>query len=172
MGIFPFQTNVEHNRMHRHIQHFKDFCILKGYKELEINFPGPWVGKNGKTYTNREEFRKDNQYYPCLIKDGICYGYYEPRYMKGTEYKDPWDQEIKFIHKKGYKNLFQIFSNDYLENINLEKEYFEKNGRLPRWEKDGKQYERVEILTLENYQYEGEPDYPFFLPSDLEKPKN
>lgn len=187
MGIFPYQTPVEHNRMSRSIKHFDDFCILKGYAKLFDNGWGPhpwqgtdgvtrtdssrpWVGKNGKSYMDRELFRKDNGCYPGLIKDGICYGWYEPREL--DHYKDPWQEEVQFLEGLGYTHARTGWrSADYIANINLERAFYEKNGWLPRWEKDGKEFGHPELLVELGYQYSGEPELPIVLPSDYEKPK-
>lgn len=186
MGIFPYQTPVEYNRMTRKIKHFDDFCALKGYVKLFDHGSGgnwmdsngvhhrvssaPWVGKNGKSYTDREEFRKDLGWYPCLIKDGVVYGWAEPRDL--DNYKDPFEQERNFLLGLGYTYAKTGWrSDDYIKNINLEAAFYEKHGWLPRWQKDGEEFGEPELLVKLGYEYKGEPEFPVLVPSDFEKPK-
>lgn len=171
MGILPYQTPVENKRMDRSIQHFKDFCKLKGYEVLFDRGFGPhpcspWLGKNGKTYTDRELFRKDNGWYPYLIKDGVCYGWYEPATL--DNYKDPYQEECKFLESQGYTHSGDIIE-DYIENINLQRAFYEKYGWLPRWKKDNVMEGHIELLLKLDYKYTGEPDYPVLLESEKDK---
>lgn len=183
MGIFPYHTPVEHNRMDRAIKHYDAFVKLRGYEVLfdrgcgphpwqgtdgvtRTDSSRPWKGKNGKEYMDREEFRKDNGWYPYLIRDGICYGWYEPQYNDG--YKDPWDEEVKFLTELGYKHLGDIFSDDYMKNINLSSAFYNTHGWLPRWEKDGQRFGHPELLLKLGYEYTGIPAYPVIQMSDFE----
>jgi hypothetical protein len=185
MGIFPYQSPIEWNRMDRAIKHYNDFCKLRGYEVLfdhgsDGNWMDsngvhhrisskPWRGKDGKDYTDKEEFYKNNGWYPYYIKDGVCYGMFQPQKEDG--YLDPWDEEVKFLTERGYKRLGDIFSDDYIKNIGLSSDFYDKNKWMPRWEKDGKQYGHPELLVELGYQYTGFPDYPVLCPSDYGKPK-
>lgn len=157
MGIFPYHTPYEWEAIDRSIKHYDFFCALRGYKKT---FPsdGPWLAKNGKTYTNREEFRKDNGPYPFWEKDGISYGCYEVGEIEG--YKRPHDEENKFLQQMGYKYLQgQHFSKDYMEDISLSEKFYKENGWLPRWKKDGKLYGHRELLISLGFKYDGEPEW-------------
>jgi hypothetical protein len=189
MGIFPYWTPVEYNRMKRKTQHFDDFCKLKGYAKLFDNGYGgatykdeagflrhdssaPWLAKNGKTYTDRELFRKETGWYPYLIKEGVVYGWSEPRSLDG--YKDPWEEEVRFLEAWGYRRgKPDFFPKDYIESIEVEGAFYEKNGWLPRWQDplDGDWWGHHELLVSLGYQYPGEPPFPVLIDSDFVRPK-
>jgi hypothetical protein len=162
MGIFPYQTPVEHERMNRSIKHFKDFCTLKGYKEF-ITYPyvpplkGPFLAKDGKVYENGDDFYKGTGWYPGLVKDGVYYGWYEPAKLDG--YVEPFEEECNFLKNKGYA-VVRCLTEDYIENNNLEEAHYKLHGYVPRWEKDGKTYGHEQLLRAEGYVYSGEPPLP------------
>ncbi len=175
MGILPYQTPVEHSRMNRRIQHFNDFCKLKGYEILfdrgwgphpwqdeagvtHTTTSRPWVGKNGQSYIDREQFRKDNGWYPYLIKDGVCYGWYEPKEIDG--YIEPFEDECKFLEALGYGRLKEPLSKDYIENNNLEDAFYKRYGWVPRWEINETMYGHEDLLVKHGYEYKGEPSLP------------
>lgn len=190
MGLFPYQTTVEHNRTMRDIRHFHEFCELKGYTKLFDSGFGPhpwqdadgmirtessrpWVGKNGKSYMDREEFKKDNGWYPYLIKDGVCYGMFEPKILEN--YIDPWEAEVKFLASLGYTRVpygSLEFSEDYDKNYDLSEKFYQDNGWFPRWIKDKKHFGHEELLLMYNYEYVGEPPFPTLIEEDKKPQKH
>lgn len=161
MGIFPYQTPEECKNMANHIQHYHDFCESLGYKNVyEINPDNPnyylkrikpFKAPNGVEYVTAEEMYKGYGWYPGLEKDGICYGFYEIGRIHN--YIDPFKDEAEFLEFKGYTRNFKGLSEDYLENNKLLREYYEKYGFVPRWEKDGKFFGHEQLLEKENYKY-------------------
>ncbi len=162
MGIFPYQTPVERERMDRSIKHYKDFLTLKGYKEF-ITYPyvpplkGQFLAKDGKVYEDGDLFKKATGWYPSLVKDGVYHGFYEPQYNDGYIY--PFYEECDFLQAKGYTRV-KCLTEDYMDNIELERSHYEEHGYVPRWEKDGKTYGHEQLLKSEGYVYSGEPPLP------------
>ena len=111
--------------------------------------------KNGIVYQDRESFCKATSWYPGWIKEGVCYGCYEPFYYDG--YINPWESETRFLTDKGYEPVRGLCK-DHLKNNKLLEEFFEEHGYVPRWKKNDKTYGHEQALMLEGYKYEGEPE--------------
>lgn len=63
--------------------HEQAFLKEKGYTFIPQQFTGPYVAPNGKSYQTPEEYQQGHSgWYPCVMKDGICYGLYEVLYKE------------------------------------------------------------------------------------------
>ena len=157
MGIPPYMSPPELEKMREHIAHRDQFVKDRGFKNcLTVNPNAPWVylprkeykGPDGLVYS-KEGYWEEFRCYPCHERDGICYGYAYP----DTEgYVDPYVDECNFIEGKGYVRS-QEFADDYMENNRLMEVYYKEHGFCPRWEKDGKMYGHYQILEDEDYKY-------------------
>ena len=139
MGIFPYD----------------DFTKLLGYKNTGNQWS--YTDRKGVTHRNQEDFRKATGWYPNIIKDGVCCGWAEIDEI--YNYIDPADDEREFLKERGYERLLSV-NEDYLASRKEDAEYFKIHGRLPRWEKDGEQFETYEALVKEGYKYIGIPAFP------------
>jgi hypothetical protein len=163
MGIPPYMTPQERARTQAEIDHYHKFLEERQYKncyKINPDNPGHYLPRegfpapNGNTYRTAEEYSKALGWWPGLEKDGVVYGYYWPHRHAG--YVDPWQDQVNFLTRKGYKRLNFKLSEDYLDNNRLLEEHYHKTGDIPRWEKAGEQIGHIAALTKEGYKY----DYP------------
>ena len=132
-GNFSYSTPDENARIKAETAHYNQFCKERGYVNCyTINPSDPYKdrylsrtgfkAKDGTVYKTAENFKEGTGWFPGLEKDGICYGCYQPYYEEG--YIPPWDDQLAFLEGKGYKRIKFDLSEDYLENINLQREYY------------------------------------------------
>lgn len=153
-------TPEEKNSTKCRIEHYDDFCKNHDYHVCEKISDGIYIPRksykcqDGVVYKTKEEFRRGTGWCPYYIKDGICYGLYEV--AKIEQYLYPYDDEVKFIQDRGYERYSIIdggYYDNYYENYQKEKTYYEQHGFLPRWRKDGKLFSTEQILENDGYAY-------------------
>lgn len=151
MGIPPYFCPEELAEIECEIKHYEEFLKINGYENIKnIKNQNNFISPEGIEYKTAKEFYKGHGYYPCLEKNGICHGYYEIQKLKNYVRLYDYDKEIKFLETKGYKRAKNL-DDDYIENNNKLKEYYEKFGFCPRWEKGSKLFGHRQALILENY---------------------
>lgn len=163
MGIPPYMTPAEVEKIDRDIAHYNKFYADKGYKSCyELSECKTYYKKRhrfmspeGVEYTTAEAFAKGHGWYPCLEKDGICYGLYEAGKIEG--YVEPFYDEVAFLESKGFKRYSKKLSDDYIDNNGLLEKFYEKHGYVPRWEKDGQTFGHEHLLIREGYVYPFNP---------------
>ncbi len=160
MGLFGYFSPEEYSRMKRDISHYKEFFTLHGYKDSYTIDPensdrylprNSFITPEGIECKTADEFYKVHKWYPCLEKNGVCYGYWEPADIHCYVY--PFQDEVKFLTDKGYARLDNHSYDLYL----VQEQFYKENGYIPRWEKDGEQFGHGQLLKKEGYIYYGEP---------------
>ena len=161
MGLLPYTSPAERDRSRQHHKHYDNFLEVRGFKKCKLEktlwqliFGKKYKAYTGVVYDSIEEFRKKHGWFPDLIRDGIHYGFYEPKTL--FHYIDPFVDEIGFLTLRGYKRFSLIqgdYHDDYFLSVETEKNYCEKHGFVPRWEKDGQYYDTEQALAREGYVY-------------------
>lgn len=162
MGLFPYITPEENRRCQQRSQHYSHFLERHGYLSLsgiELN-AGPFV-RDGIEYDSGEAFFAGVRCYPLLKKGGEHFGWYEPAKRHG--YADPFLHEIAFLKSLGYEQWGRQFDRENPHaDYELGEKFYLKNGWIPRWTKNGKQYGHESLLTQHEYRYPGD-DQPYVL---------
>ncbi len=126
MGLLPYYSKKEQ-------EHWEKNHLLE---EQTLSSRG-YVQKNSITWT----------------KDGVEYQVYvalNKENIKTTE------TQREFLINRGYKDYSIINGNyhdNYDENYTKKKNYFEKHGFVPRWEKNGELFDWESALDRENFSF-------------------
>ena len=158
MGILPFLTPDEHKTFERHMQMQHEFLESRGWhKSYTVNHLGHCVflkeltAPNGKVYSDVEAFKKGENWFPDIIKDGRLGNTYLQ--LRKDGYVEPIYDEQVFLMSKGYTRHPDLVE-DYIKNINLTKAYFEIHGFAPRWiNPEGIAVGQEQSLAKESYVY-------------------
>lgn len=159
MGIPPYFSPEERQRMSECIAHYDKFVADLGYKncyERNPEHPDWYLPRegfkaiDGVVYKTAEDFYKGHGWYPCLEKDGVCYGLYE--IGKLLNYIDPWDDECNFLLSRGYVRAKPL-DEDHMECIKKTEKFYHMNGFCPRWTKNDELFGHEQLLISEGYKY-------------------
>lgn len=153
MGIPPFFSPEERRRMDEEIAHRSQFIADKGYVDCG---DAPYKGPDGVVYLSREAYWQGRKWCPGLKKDGVTYGWYEVPKLEG--YVEPFYNQVAFLESFGYERYCHEFCEDYLENIDATRLFYEMNGFVPRWEKNGRYHGHEQLLEKYGYVYPWVPE--------------